>query len=234
MAGWRLMGLYLYCIGAADHPPPGAVAGIDGAAVSAAAVEGFSAWVSPLDAAPAPSLDRVREHNRVVERACAERTVLPLRFGQWFPDADALDASLHPRRVRLAADLERVAGAMEMGVRVMDPAHDDAPPDRSTGRAYLEALARRDARIAAAQERGARIAAEIRDWLGALVRDERVRPLGASVGLVAVAHLVDRHDIGGYNARLKELPGRYEDLRFHFSGPWPPYGFADDDSAEGR
>lgn len=224
-----MSGLYLYCITDPDHPPPRGVGGISGAPVQPLDVDGLGAWVSAMAAPPAPSLDRVREHNQVVEAACAERTALPLRFGQWFEDRRGLESRLHERRAALRAGLARVAGALEMGVRVMDPTFRAEPPDRSTGRAYLEALARREQEAEVARARGAAIAAELREWLGARVRDERVRPLGTAAGLVAVAHLVGRHDIGSYEARAREFPPRHEELRFLFSGPWPPYGFADDE-----
>lgn len=223
------MGLYLYCLGVSGHPDPAAVRGVADGEVSALATGGLVAWVSPADAAPKPSLEEVRRHNEVVESACAEQTALPVRFGQWFPDREALDALVLERRDALAAALRRVAGAMEMGVRVVDPAVSAGPPDRTTGRAYLESLAQREAAARAARERGEGVAAEVRGWLGELVRDQRVRPLGTAEGLVAIAHLVDRHDIGNYTARVRQLSERHADLRFLTSGPWPPYGFVNDE-----
>ena len=223
------MALYLYCIAPAGHPaPPPDLAGVGRAPVQARDVAGLVAWVSVMDAAPAPSLAAAREHNAVVESACAERTALPVRFGQWFPGETELEASIAGRRDHLAATLHRVDGAMEMGIRITDPAHEEVTPDRSTGRAYLETLARRDARGRAARARGEAVARELIDWIGPLARETRVRALGSTGGLAAVACLVARHDIGDYLARAREFPARHEDLRFHFSGPWPPYGFADD------
>lgn len=225
------MGFYLYGLGEPGHPPPpDDLAGIDGAPVRSRAVAGLLGWVSELESAPSASLDRIREHNRVVERACDERTVLPLRFGQWFPDAAALDESVRDRLDDLRRGLARVEGAMEMGVRVVDPAHtvEDAPPDRSTGRAYLEALARREGAAKEARARGETVAREMAASLDGLVRDVRVRPLGSASGLVAVAYLVARHDIGSYQAAVGDFAARHKRLGFLFSGPWPPYGFADE------
>ena len=223
------MGLYLYCLGGADHPAPASVRGLDDQPVSAMATAGLAAWVSSLDLAPKPSLEKVRRHNAVVESACAAETALPVRFGQWFPDRAALDALVQERREPLVAGLRRVRGAMEMGVRIVDTAGAAEPRDRSTGRAYLESLARREATGEAARRRGEALAEELRQWLDVLVRDQRVRPLGTTDGLVTIAHLVDRHDTGNYTARVQKLSERHADLRFLTSGPWPPYGFADDE-----
>lgn len=230
-------GLYLYCVGAPGHPAPEGVSGIDGAPTAARETAGLSAWVSELKAAPTPTLERIREHNRVVERACDERTALPLRFGQWFADAAALEASVRDRLDDLRRGLEKVAGALEMGVRIIDPAQARAaePPDRSTGRAYLEALARREGAAKEARDRGDAVARSLTERLIGLVRDARVRPLGSGAGLAAVAYLVPRHDIGSYESAVHDFAARHEDLRFLFSGPWPPYGFADfaDDERDG-
>ena len=226
------MGLYLYCIGAPDHPAPVDVAGIGGAPVEGLSADPFSAWVSTLDRAPSPSLEGAREHNAVVERACLVETALPLRFGQWFADRGALTSVLEERSEILVAGLRRVAGAMEMGIRVLDPAHAHAPPDRSSGKAYLEGIARRETHTREARERGAAVANELGEWLGSLVRERRDRPLGTAAGLVAIACLVARHDTRSYNGRVREFPARHPDLRFLFSGPWPPYGFVDDGRRE--
>lgn len=224
------MGLYLYCVGTPDHPDPGEVRGIDGAAVRALDAAGLRGWVSALDAAPAASLDRVRTHNAVVEASAAAQTPLPMRFGQWFPSRAELVDSLAERRPGLERALQRVEGALEFGVRILDPDRPSAPtPDRSSGKAYLEGLARREEGAERARRRGAEVAADMRAFLGPLVRDHVVRP-GGSGALVTVAHLVARHDTGTYTTRLRTFSARWPDLRFVFSGPWPPYGFTDDRS----
>lgn len=237
------MGLYLYCVAAPDHPDPAGVKGIEGAHVRALDIDtaGLRTWVSTFDAAPTASLEHVRAHNAVVEAAAEVRTPLPMRFGQWFASERELAAALAKRKDRLRSGLDRVRDAMEYGVRVLElqgvesggpagPAAAPDPgassPDRSSGRAYLEGLARREGAADEARRRGARIAAELGAYLGALIRDQRVRP-GGGEGLVAISHLVARHDTGGYSDAIDTFSSRRPDLRFVTSGPWPPYGFVD-------
>lgn len=226
------MGVYLYCIAAPDHPEPEGVKGINGARVMSHVAEGFALWVSELTAAPAASLDGIRDHNAVVERACEAETVVPVRFGQWFEDHGRLDEELRRRRAELEGALRRVQGAVEMGVRVTDTATGGDPPDRSSGRAYLEALANREQRNRQARERALALAETLRQWVNGRIRDQRARPLDPAVGILSVAHLVDRHDIGSYHERVRAFPSTRPDLRFQFSGPWPPYGFVDDGQTE--
>jgi hypothetical protein len=220
------MGLYAYAIGRPSYPAPDSVTGIEGAAVEAEPLEGFSVWLSRLTAAPRPSLDRVRAHNAVVEAACARETPLPLRFGQWFDSTDALARSLAERRETLDRGLDHVAGALEHGVRIIDPAFEDDPPERSTGTAYLESLARRSRMAQNGLSRGRDAATALQNWLGPLVRDARVSPAAGGT-LAVVAFLVPRHDTRSYTRRIETFPPRQPELEFMFTGPWPPYGFVE-------
>lgn len=219
-------GIYVYCVGPRSHPEPGPIEGVDGAPVRAETVSGLVAWVSHLSRPPAPSLEGVRAHNAVVEAATATATPLPFRFGQWFESRDALHRSIDERRDRLELALHRVDRALEFGVRVVDPAHQEAPPDRTSGTAYLEALALRARQGEADRARGLDAAAALRARLGPLVRDERVEQGGAGT-LAAIAHLVARHDTGEYRDKIMEYSRERPELRFLVTGPWPPYGFVE-------
>lgn len=220
------MGLYVYCIGKPSHPAPEEVQGIEGAPVRGEEAAGFAVWVSELKGPPAPSLDSVRIHNSVVEAAAAQATPLPFRFGQWFGSGDEMARSLADRQERLASSLARVEGALEYGVRVIDPAHRDEPRDRASGKAYIESLARRARGDELDQSRGRDVAVALRNWLGPVVRDERVNLVGGGT-LAAIAHLVARHDTGNYLGALKKFPAERPELKFVFTGPWPPYGFVE-------
>lgn len=223
-----MTGLYLYCVGGPEHPEPGAVEGIDGGPIRSLDASGLRAWVSPLPAAPAATLDRVRIHNAVLEASTAFQTPLPMRFGQWFATETELLEALGDRRPRLEQGLERVRDAVEFGVRIIDPnAAELQAPDRSSGRAYMEGLALREEEAEKARRRGAELATELRTFLGPAIRDQAVRPGGAAA-LVAIAHLVERHDTGTYSTRLRTFSIGRPELRFVCSGPWPPYGFTDD------
>ncbi|HLL48148.1 MAG TPA: GvpL/GvpF family gas vesicle protein, partial [Longimicrobiaceae bacterium] len=148
--------LHAYCIRAAGEPPPGPeVRGIGGAEVLAVDAGGVSAWMSRLDASPAPEPDRLREHDGVVRAALRTATPLPLRFGTAFADEGALRAVLAERAAELLASLERVRGRVEMGAtlgwdaaaareRVLAQRPDLRPAAEkpATGRAYLEARRR--------------------------------------------------------------------------------------------
>lgn len=222
------MGVYLYCVGSPELPEPRDIEGVEAAAVRALEAAGFRVWVSDMSRPASASMERVQAHNGVIEASADRVTALPMRFGQWFESETALRSALAERRTDLSRSLERVRGALEFGVRVVDPSRaQSAAPDRSSGRAYLEGLARREREAEGARARGRRLAAELAAFLDPLVREQRVREGGVE-SFVAIAHLVERHDTGTYRRRLEEFATGNERLRFVFTGPWPPYGFVDD------
>jgi hypothetical protein len=111
---------YVYAVteAAAPSPPPELFAVRHGAL--AAIVAGHEA--------PDPTPEALRRHEAVVEGLMGERPLLPMRFGSTSGDVAAL---LVERHDELLAALERVRGAVEVGVR---PGEDATA---ATGTEYL-------------------------------------------------------------------------------------------------
>jgi hypothetical protein len=182
------------------------------------------------------------EHERVLSRLAENGAVVPLRFGAIYDDVEDVASMLEERCEELAADLERVRGHVELGVKgfVERPrleevlAHERAAtPAGSPGRGYLE---RRQA------ERD--VAAEARAVVAEAARNTHERLLERSVaGTVSRPHsreLSGRPDEMFLNAAYL-VPARDDGLRgevdalgrayaglglsFEVTGPWPPYSF---------
>jgi hypothetical protein len=62
--------------------------------------------------------DTLWHHEELIEQLMEGRTLLPIRFGTLLADEEAAAAAVAERRDELAAALERVRGAVELGVRV--------------------------------------------------------------------------------------------------------------------
>ncbi len=234
--------LHAYCIRAAGEPPPGPeVRGIGGAEVVAVeAADGMSAWVSRLDAPPAPEPDRLREHDAVVRAALRTETPLPLRFGAAFEDEAALRAALAERRAELRASLERVRGRVEMGAalawdaaaareRVLARRPELRPMAEkpATGRAYLEARRREHGLEAALREQAEalleRVSRAVAAALPEVVEARTTLPRPAITG--TLAHLVRRGDVSAYREAVKRVAEELPEAEVRLSGPWAPYSF---------
>lgn len=250
------MRLYAYCV--CEPIGEGAIAGVrgvDGGEVREFECgEGLAVVVSELkeEGAVGVTPERVREHSRVIAKVLARTTPLPFRFGTLLREARLVDY-LAANAVALRAALARVEGCVEMGVKIMRAASevegaaerdddeaaaaaassaDSSSAEVGRGTAFLLAKRREilggDAARAAADEAASLLAGRVAD----VVRESRVGVLPSRGLLVRAAHLVERGRLEEYRERVRGLAaegaGR---LVFLTSGPWPPYGFSDINSA---
>ena len=145
--------------------------------------------------APDPTPEALRRHETVVEALMDEGPVLPMRFGSTTDDVASLLAG---REAELRAALERVRGAVELGVRARE--RGPSPP-ASTGTEYLLR----------------RLGGErVHTTLAGLARASVRRPRAPHIG----AYLVEHRDVERFRARVRELGDELV-----CTGPWPPYSF---------
>jgi hypothetical protein len=169
-----------------------------------------------------PTLERLREHERVVEELMANRALLPVRFGSLLAGEDELRELLEARRPEFSEALDRVRGRVELGVR----ASAGGPGERSAaaeggavaarpGSAYLE---RRMAARRFAQELHVRLAP-------AAVAAAAPRTVGTA-GEFAGAYLVERGAaVRAFCERVDDLRVEHPGVEIALTGPWPPYSF---------
>lgn len=216
-----------YCIRRVGDPPPDAgLRGRGQAEIRVVDAGELALWVSDSTSGTA-TLEEVQEHDRVVRSALQTATPLPLRFDARFTDEAAARRMLLDRQQELLASLDRVAGRVEIAVRVLwavEPALPPRPEIRS-GRAYLEALQRE--REAEAERR--LLAESILDRLALhfapleLPTVRRVLPERGVAG--TLAHLVHRVQLHHYRTFAAEARDANPDVSLRFSGPWAPYSF---------
>jgi hypothetical protein len=231
------LAIYLYCLLRATGEPPPHLLGIDGSPVRAVDLGGLGAWVSDT-AAPriVATPERARRHDRVVRTALERETPLPARFGQIVTDETALAEVVSSRRAAFESALERVAGTVEMTVRVLVPSGADAGgvgqatdsgSRTMTGRHYLERVAavQRQERNLLAEEgivRG-RVSAAVRG----LVRAESFSGATQGSSMATLSHLVPRENVDEYRSALLVLRHEEPALAIMVSGPWAPYSFTE-------
>jgi GTP cyclohydrolase II len=146
------------------------------------------------------------QHGLVVEglldRADA---VLPVRFGERFVTEDELAGAIAPRLEALEAQLDHVAGCVEVGIRIVPR---DEPAAGDDGAAYMRARLREQL---AAEEVHRALAAKARDS----VRTNR-----------DAGYLVARADVDGFSQAVQRLLESRPGLDVLCTGPWAPYSFA--------
>jgi hypothetical protein len=165
---------------------------------------------------PRASADALWRHERLIETLMEDRTVLPLRFGTSLADEWELKRVMTERADEFAGLLDQVRGRVELALRVLEVGAGDESDGRpSSGRAYMETLARR--RKSAEQ---AVAALEPLEDIAAAARKR-----DHSGDLTRLSFLVERDRVDAFKERLEQLRGQHPELSMTCTGPWPPYSF---------
>lgn len=174
---------------------------------------------------PAPGVHAFSDHDGTVRRLAARvPALLPARFGEWFPDEQALADKLAPRAKELGEALELVRGCVQMTLRVFgEPA--PVPPEEAVeggpGTRYLEERRREHERARSLPEIN-----PLRELLAPYLRTEKVERRGTPPLLGTAYHLIPRESLSEYRTALEQGNERLSGVHVQASGPWPPYAFA--------
>jgi Gas vesicle synthesis protein GvpL/GvpF len=222
--------LYLYAITQSPDSPDGT--GLRGAPLRAIGENGVFAVASEHEDLEIEAGADLWAHEEVVERLMDRATVLPVRLGTLLADESEVREALRRRHRELAEGLERVRGAVELGVRALlddgderEPAAAAAPSHRGRadaagpGTAYLLARLASHRRIDEAAER-------IHRPLASLARASTRRRDARRAGLLNVSYLVDGARVEPFRARVEQLAEEMPDASIVCTGPWPPYSFS--------
>ena len=215
-----------------EHLDGMAAQGLEGTRPFTVTAGALGAWASEHDASVAPAIDMVRRHNDVVAAAMTQQvTPVPLRFGQSFESESKASAGVAQDAARWQSLLERFAERAEYGVRVLATGQtterDVHTAGVESGREYMAALARKQARAADRRGNADRIRAGIEARVAGLAAEERVEHHANGELLVSMAHLVAWRDARAYHEALDSVRDAWPDTRILFTGPWPPYSFVE-------
>jgi hypothetical protein len=169
------------------------------------------------------------DHAAVVRSVLDRTTPLPFRFGTLVTEQQ-LRSYISARKPALQTRFAHVRGCVEMSVKVIRELSDEiktqSRDEITTGTSFLEEKRRE---ILGSEQKTAE-AREIETWLheqvGGLIRDEQVTIRPSEKLVLAAAHLVERDKIGQYKEKTAAARKNRPELHFLFSGPWPPYSFA--------
>jgi hypothetical protein len=235
---------YLYGIVEPGGAPPDAP-GIDGAPVRLISGDGVAAIVSTV-AGPEPAFGRTAmlAHAQVLEAALTQGTVLPMRFGMVM-EADAVqERLLGARAEELRAQLERLAGTVELGVRVVyeqEPlmrdilAHEPhiaAVREQVSGRpqeaTYYERIRLGELVAEAVERRRAADGQALLDGLTPVSLAVRTSEPTHERVVLSAAFLVDRGAIAEFDVALERLAAeRAGRMRVKCVGPVAPHSFVE-------
>ncbi|MEV4441022.1 GvpL/GvpF family gas vesicle protein [Streptomyces sp. NPDC049577] len=247
--------LYAYALTRPTAPaPPGGTRGVGGAPVRVVRHAGLAAVVGPVpadefgEAALRERLEDLRwleatarAHQAVVAAVAPLGSVLPLRLATVHRDETGLRRALDAGRERFAADLERLDGCVEWGVKIYAvPAERAERPEPSApsafsgsaGREYLRRRRRERERQEHSGRRIAELCRHVHTELSRHARNARLhRPQDPRLAgtpdrnVLNAAYLVPRDRSRDFAARVTALDMPGDGLRLEMTGPWAPYSF---------
>lgn len=237
-------GCYIYAIAAASEGSSvDGLTGISGGVVYPIAVGNAAMIVSDIALGRIrPERRNIAAHQEVLRRLMADSTVLPMTFGTIAERPTAVRTLLTRYQTVLLEQLRRVAGKVEMGIRVawdvpnifeyMVANHEDLrtlrdqvlgdgqPPTREEkielGQAFERLLnAEREAHFSALEE-----------WLNPVCAEVRRNPPRQESEIVNLACLVKRDQLPAFEQAVEAASQHFDDhFLFNYNGPWAPHNF---------
>jgi hypothetical protein len=187
-----------------------------------------------------PTRENVLAHERVNEAVMRDFTVLPMSFSTVFKTAEDIVELLRTAYDAFRDVLVKMRDKVEFGVKVLwepeivirEIEKDDEnlrllrqEISSQRGSTYFARMQYGRLVDSLLQQRSERLVNDIFNTLGSVsVASRANKPIGEKMILNA-AFLVARDREADFDAMVKEIDARYENLKFKYTGPWPPYNF---------
>jgi len=235
------MNIYLYAVLDSEQELAAPLLGLDRSPVGIIACGGMSAAFSNLERAGGRlGPDDALVHEAVVEKLMTIGTVLPFRFGTLFATRKEVQLMMVEHVTEFRENLARLRHKVEFSLKVLWPAEavqreilGALPPDKSGGfcpssSAAGQYMAERFSAFrinqlmeTEADRRIAKIDGQFSRWV---VEKKLERLLTPNLLLKAV-YLVEADRQDDFKKAYAQIRRDAGDLRYLFSGPWPPYNF---------
>ncbi len=252
-------GYYVY--GVTDGAPEALAPGVGpGAPVGLLVTDDLRAIISPVPlAAFTPEAvrarqddlawlaDQVRLHQEVLTRALSQATVVPLRFGTVFRDAEGVQRMLREHAARFREALTYLAGRQEWGLKISVD-QDRLAEQVATTSPRIQELAARQQRLRSgaaymlAKQRDQILREEVDRAIENCARNVHARLAAEAVATIAggatsssaasgtepvfkSAYLVETRNARTFLAILDDLAAAQPAFSFTVNGPWPAYTF---------
>lgn len=238
--------IYLYCLTSAEDGERFSAPGIGGLndPPYVIAEHGLAAVASNLEGdAPEITKEILLAHQRVLEEVMQEHPILPIAFGATSDDAEAVRTLLRHNATDIQANLEKVADRVELGLKAFWSLETILKEVAETDPEiiHLKELFRRQPQLAflpnqveagklveaALRHRKEAYIEEILPHLTSIAADHCLNQELTDEMILNAAFLVDKNRESQFDAAVSFAGERHKDhLQFLYSGPWPPYNFA--------
>ena len=211
----------------------GLITGLKGRAVSFVAGHGLCAAVSEMAAEEgALPVSELLVYSRVVEDLHRLQAVVPMRYGCFLNGIPVIRDALKERQRQYHALLDELEGHVEMGIRLLLPEVEAAPP-AANGRNYLSRQrVHYRMREETSQGRQALIDSYIQAFSGLYARHKTETATQNGAVILSLYFLVPGNKVNLFRENFARRMEK-EKAKALISGPWPPYNFVTSASRPG-
>jgi hypothetical protein len=232
--------MYVYAIADRPEEPLPSLLGLHDEGLAKVIWQNLVAIVSTFNGTRlAKSPDELWRHEEVVESLMGDRAVLPARFGTLLPSRQDVGDVLCRAYRTLAADIERVRGQVEIGMRFLtaidlDTVAGTAQKDdvesatklgTGSGSAFLRAKLAKQQALRSRQRAKLSLVRQAYESLASHANASRLDEepedrIGASA-----AFLLPRERLELFRDIVGHVANVHPELALLCTGPWPPYSF---------
>jgi hypothetical protein len=235
------MRIYTYAIINSHEKINAPIGGLEGALVYNLPYRDIGAVVGKLiNQINQINRDCILKHEEVVERLMENFTVLPVRFLTVFNWEEEAVAMLKEYYQDFKENLDRLRNKVEFGIRIIWPGEtiknriieaskkchaEVGMPDGSPGKSFAKEKFEKYKIDKEFAEEADRCIALLDDFFNRFAVEKKLEKLKSDNLLLNAYYLVEKEkqeDFKEAFERAKNTPG---DLKYLFSGPWPPYNF---------
>lgn len=156
--------------------------------------------------------DSAFAHERILRQIFDEQTIVPMSFGMVFRDQESLLAIMKGSYEVFKDALEKLKGKVELGVKVILPEEVESQGEWAFGGKTKEEFFKRCAQ-------------DFLDELKACSVSWEEGRLFTPGMILNASFLVERDEIDRFSRITETTDAKYQVLRTHLTGPWPPYSF---------
>jgi hypothetical protein len=223
---------YVYCLTCnnlsfTDSLP----SGLGGAKVYKVAFDGITALVNDVEQCELEgNIQHAITHQEVVNAALElYSSVIPCRFGTLFPSNSNILVFLKKHHNLLNEYLTRLEGKVEMGIKTTFNHKDKTEYTKktNTGTGYLLRKMEELDDIRKLEQEADEFTEKLNQVMYTLWSDVKVqKQFKERTLLLSICYLVAKSNIPDFKEKYQEFKTRNPDVKLLYTGPWPPYTFA--------
>ena len=190
-----------------------------------------------------PNEKNVFTHEAVIEEMMNNnQAVLPMRFATVLNNKREIKEILRKQYREFVNNLEKVKGAVELGVKVFweadkmkEKAKSDVskrikqvsrfPRSAGSGSRYLLRKMKDYFLEEGLEQEAEKLAKAVDQRLSRHARDSRLKKLVTGALALNASYLVAKENCQDFENEVVKMQKENKNLKFLFSGPWPPYNF---------